>query len=184
MHLCTESESETESVCIDTGEMGAPVLAGNSRSAVFCATVHLGELSFFLGRGGRLFVMASRKFYLVPRPWHMGKNSGASLTLKKFWSPLWPTEKTGPPFNLTTPKKWWSPNKQMAPLPVKNDSSLVRVLERGSVSSVKIKYFTVPDVNLKNTVSSVDFVITLSFKLHSQFHILSWITSLGSWVSG
>ena len=33
-----------------------------------------------------------------------------------------------------------------------------RALERGSVSSVEIKYFTVPDVDLKNTVSSVDLV--------------------------
>ncbi len=31
-------------------------------------------------------------------------------------------------------------------------------LKVGSVSSVEMKYFTVPDVDLKNTVSNVDLV--------------------------
>ncbi len=61
--------------------------------AMNCSGVSVRELSFFTGRGDRLFVIAGRNF---------------------FWSPPWHAQNWSPP--LTTPKNSGPPHKQTAPL--------------------------------------------------------------------
>ena len=65
----------------------------------------LNELSFFTWSGGRLFVIAGDQLFLVP-----------PFGMRKKLVPL-----------LNTPKNSGPPPKQTAPLPVNNDSSLIRI---------------------------------------------------------
>ena len=56
--------------------------------------------------------------------WRSNFGRPPSLTLKKFWSALWPTEKTAPP-PLWPPQKFWSlPTNRRPLLLVKIDASL------------------------------------------------------------
>ncbi len=61
---------------------------------------NLRELSFFTGRGGRLFVIVGHQFFLVPPPWHAQKNSGPPLGIRK---------KILVPPPLASAKKFWPP---------------------------------------------------------------------------
>ncbi len=58
-------------------------------------------------------MMAGRQFF-----------SGPPFAYVNSGPPLWPTDKKLPP-PFDHPEKFQSPHKQTAPLPVKNDSSLV-----------------------------------------------------------